>query len=712
MGRLLDERLDEIAAGAHASWTARLFVTLGAAVVGGALTHWSLTIGWGSIATLLEAWNWFATRRQFQDLPISWGRRVSYFAVMTLGYSWWFGLALVLWLSGTAEGALCGVAIWLGIISFAQCYAYQSPLGFAVGGVVPAIGMLAVSLIAPFRPGSQGLMVSFCLLLVSLFVASGARTTAAARRKFLEVRDRLKASEAEYRFLADNIDDVIALSRASGERHYISPSIERALGHKVEDLLHTPNYTYLHPSDASRVKSAIAALSREHPECHLDYRVIRKDGGITWAETYFKRVPDDDPIAPGDVLSVSRVIDARKALEGELVQARERAEAAATAKADFLANMTHELRTPLNAIIGFSGLLRDSPTLAGRDARQARLVYEASANLLELVNSVLDFSKIEAGALELEPRPFELHDWTQATVDMIRQQAEAKGLAVAVEIGGPPLYLSGDAGRLRQVLVNLLSNAVKFTTKGAINVSVSADVLDERARVRVEVSDTGVGIAADQMEALFERFSQADASIARRFGGTGLGLAISKRIIELMQGRIGVTSEAGQGSAFWFEVALPLADPAAVVTQAEEQPEAPDRPLRLLLVEDVEVNRELVLAILAPFEVEVVTAENGLEALDRMRQGRYDLVLMDVQMPVMDGLTATRRIRAMSLPHADDIPIIAMTANVLPDQIERCLEAGMNDHVGKPISPAALLAALNRWAGAGGGEPVGLVEAD
>ncbi|QUD89119.1 PAS domain-containing hybrid sensor histidine kinase/response regulator [Phenylobacterium montanum] len=704
--------MDEIAAGAHASWTARLFVTLGAAAIGGALTHWSLALGWGAVAVLLEGWNWFATRRQFLDQPVGWGDRAGYFAVMTLGYSWWFALALVLWLNRTPESAICGVGIWLGIISFAQCYAYQSPLGFFVGGVIPALGMLAASAVAPFRPGPEGLIVTACLLLVALFIASGARTSFAARRKFLEVRDQLSASEAEYRFLADNIDDVIALSRANGERHYISRSIERALGHRVDDLLNTPNYTYLYPEDAPRVRAAIAGLTPENPECQLDYRVIRKDGGITWAETLFKRVPDDDPIAPGDILSVSRIIDRRKALEAELVQARERAEAAATAKADFLANMTHELRTPLNAIIGFSGLLRDSPTLTGQDARQARLVYEASASLLELINSVLDFSKIEAGALELEPRPFELHEWAGATVDMVRQQAEAKGLAVSVEIDPAPVHLRGDAGRLRQVLVNLLSNAVKFTARGGITVRVQAEAVGGEATLRVEVADTGVGIAAEQMDVLFERFSQADASIARRFGGTGLGLAISKRIVEMMGGRIGVDSEEGRGATFWFELTLPLADPADVAARQEPAPAAPDRALRLLLVEDVEVNRELVLAILAPFDVEVVTAENGLEALDRIREGRYDLVLMDVQMPGMDGLTATRRIRAMSLAHAANLPIIAMTANVLPDQIARCLEAGMNDHIGKPISPAALLDVLNRWAGANDAEATGLVGVD
>jgi signal transduction histidine kinase/CheY-like chemotaxis protein len=414
------------------------------------------------------------------------------------------------------------------------------------------------------------------------------------------------------------------------------------------------------------------------------------------------------------LMSVSRNINARKALETELMGARRRAEDAAAAKSDFLANMTHELRTPLNAIIGFSGLLKGSPRLVSEDARHVGLIHEASETLLELVNSVLDFSKLDAGAVELEAKPFDPAAPARAVAGLLAEQAAERGLTLSVATEGEISPLVGDPQRLRQVLLNFLSNALKFTQGGGITVTVrqsrAADGADgeARGRLRVEVADTGIGVSPDQIAHLFDRFTQADASISREYGGTGLGLAICKRTIDLMGGAIGAQSRPGQGSTFWFELVLPRAD-ALVEAAAPRAPQDLERPLRMLLVEDVAVNRELILALLGPFDVEIETAENGLQAVEAMGARVYDLVLMDVQMPVMDGLTATRAIRALPGDAARATPIIAMTANVLPDQVETCLAAGMDDHLGKPINPAALLGILARWSG--GREAAPLAEA-
>jgi CheY-like chemotaxis protein/anti-sigma regulatory factor (Ser/Thr protein kinase) len=310
---------------------------------------------------------------------------------------------------------------------------------------------------------------------------------------------------------------------------------------------------------------------------------------------------------------------------------------------------------------------------------------------------VLDFSRLEAGAVELEAEPFDPIDLIRATTALLAQQADAKDLILAVEVVGETQPLVGDAARIRQVVLNFLSNAIKFTAQGGVTVTVRQTPANAgRGVLRVEVSDTGPGIARDSIDHLFDRFTQADATVSRQYGGTGLGLAICKRTIELMGGAIGCDSAPGQGSTFWFEIDLPRAEALIEAPQAAAPP-LPDTPLRMLLVEDVAVNRELIATLLSPFDVTIEMAENGLLAVEAMRRSSFDLVLMDVQMPVMDGLTASRAIRALPGPQARSTPIIAMTANVLPAQVQKCLEAGMDDHLGKPISPAALLAVIARW---------------
>ena len=693
MKGFLDEGLDELAAGAHASIGARIPAIVGVGLIALAFVSWPVCAAWTAAELGIEAWSWFATRAQSLGRPVSTAGRINYLGTLVSGVIGWVLLGLLFWRTGSPAGAVCAAVLWLSVMGFAQVYAYQSRLGYLIAGAIPAVGMLTTALTVP-NPGISGLGPAWLLLVISVaFAVSGARQTMQARRRYDQATADLRASETNYRLLADNVTDVISMESSDGERLYLSPSIERVLGFSTDELIRAPNYTYLHPDDAQSASDMIASVTLETGAQTLTYRIFRKDGSVIWAETTFSRLSDGS----GRLMGISRDITQRKQLESELVDALARSEAAAAAKADFLANMTHELRTPLNAILGFSGVLKGSKSLSEIDARHVGLIHDASATLLGVVGDVLDFSKLEAGALELDPQPFDPAAAARSAAAMVGDLAEAKGLALTVHADGVIPALIGDAPRLRQVLLNFLSNAIKFTCQGSVELTLASQSDGGLCRLRMEVRDSGIGIPADQVDAVFMRFTQADASVSRQFGGTGLGLAISKQIIETMGGRIGVDSTVGEGSTFWFEIALPRAGDFHAEPEREEAHEGFSRRVRLLVVDDNAINRELISTLLTPFDVEIDTAADGAEAVEAFGKARYDVILMDVQMPVMDGLTAARRIRALGTDRARHTPIVAMTANVLPEQVARCHESGMNDHLGKPVSPARLLEALDRW---------------
>ena len=516
-----------------------------------------------------------------------------------------------------------------------------------------------------------------------------------------------RESEQRYRFLADNVPDMISRTSLMGKVFYVSPACARVFGYTPDEMAVQIAIDMVHPDDLERVMERINFLidsrGKQLPE-PLVYRARHKDGHWIWIEAKPTLIFDDEG-KPIEFIDIVRDVSQTKKFEAELQDARQRAEAAAAAKAAFLANMSHELRTPLTSIIGFSHLMGERRDLPVEARQYAKRISDASETLLAIINDVLDFSKLDAGHVRLELAPFSVHKMVDEATGLISLQAEARGLTVANDFDATvPEPLLGDVARLRQVLINFLSNAVKFTQRGGITVTTDYRAVKKDGFLRIGVRDTGPGIPAESVPLLFERFSQAEVSINRTHGGTGLGLAISKGIIDLMGGTIGVESAPGEGSTFWFEIPVARATAALTPQRADAAPQAA-APLRILLVDDTHVNRELVKVMLDPLGYEIAEAPGGAEGIAAAETAPFDLILMDVRMPRIDGLEATRAIRSGTGPNRTT-PILALTADIDPSAGHACREAGMDDVIAKPIVPAALLAKIVQWGMNAGKEPV------
>ena len=521
-------------------------------------------------------------------------------------------------------------------------------------------------------------------------------------------QEALRESEEQFRTITSAAQDAIIMMDEKGDISHWNRAAESTFGCSEEEAIGRNLHTFLVPKRFHEAHREAFPRFQETGKGAavgkiLELAAVRKNGEEFPVELSLSAARIQ---GQWHAIGVMRDITKRKREEKVLQQAKEAAETANRAKSEFLANMSHEIRTPMNGIMGMTELVLNTDL----DAEQRECLQTAlgcSESLLTLINDILDFSKIEAGRFELEITDFDPAATVEGVANLLALQAAEKNLEMAYCVHpGVPTHLRGDPVRLRQVIVNLLGNAVKFTESGDVALAVTVDEQDDKqATLLFSVCDTGIGIPAERQAAIFDSFTQADGATTRKHGGTGLGLTIARQIVELMGGEIWVESEVGRGSTFQFRV--PFARSATASTQppdskSDREPEPTSRwkgsgpKPRILVAEDNAVNRKVAAKVLRNYGCDVTTAVNGRLAVELLEQGAFDLVFMDVQMPEMDGLTATKHLREDD--RWNDLPIVAMTAHAMAGDQERCLAAGMNDYVSKPVNAAAMHAMVEKWA--------------
>jgi signal transduction histidine kinase/ActR/RegA family two-component response regulator len=718
---VLEDGLDELAATSHAGFLPRLGATLAVAVILLLLLPPAICIGWGAVATASEVSAWFGTRRQFLNLPISWQTRLWHVIGLAVSSVAWVYIGAVLWLSGSPEPALCGVVIWLAIIFFSQTNAYQSPVGFAISGALPGVAMMAFVVFTPNPLRQPILPLALILVLALCFAAEGVLRMIRARQHLTEAQEEIRKSAAMWRMLFDQSplpqmffdasslhEFIYGSARSSRQADALqtrAPSLDEVLARislnganaAAEGLFGVSGFEgglnggYF---DAGFLQGLGASLSASGIDGMLkpfETTISTASGARVDVRVHIRTVPDTSRLWSNGIATFVDVTEARRAAAAQAV-ALEAAEAANQAKSDFLATMSHEIRTPLNGVLGMAQAMAAEPLPETQRERLA-VVRRSGETLLTILNDILDLSKIEAGKLELEEVDFDIAEVAGATLAGFGAVASIKGVTLDLRLSqaAEGVYRS-DPTRVRQILSNLISNALKFTEEGQVRVAI--DRVGEMLELRV--SDTGIGIPTDQLEKLFKKFTQADASTTRKYGGTGLGLAICRELAEIIGGDIRAESVLGEGTTFIVRLLVArVGDALAVEAEDTTARDWNGAALRILAAEDNSVNQLVLKTLLNQVGIDPMVVGDGAEALAAWREHDWDLILMDVQMPVMDGPTATRTIRdAERARGRARTPIVALTANAMAHQIAEYRAAGMDGFVAKPIDVEKLFAAI------------------
>ncbi len=691
-----------------------VMATMVAAVQWPVVDHTQVTAWWicYTLATLGRFVTWHLYRRAQPKLKESeaWARAFVMGALVA-GLLWSAALWMLVPSSGTVHQLLVVVIVVATLAAGAVALSglWRAVLVFCL----PATVALVVRLITLDEPRYLILILLIPFWIAPILLSARRmyttiRETFALRADLDQQRERRRSTESFVLSLIENLPIGLYRNTPEPDGHFIlaNPALVRMFGYdSFEDLQKVPARE-LHDDPTKRLEFSKKLLS-EGSFFSEEVLYKRKDGSKLWGAVSATVNRDAAGVAYFDGTLID-VTERRKAEEA-LRQAMQEAEAGSRAKSEFLANMSHEIRTPMNAIIGMTQLLIDSK-LDPQQFQYLEIVRSNATSLLTIINDILDFSKIEAGKLTLETRAFDLGKLIGSVMDTTALSGHEKGLDLSCVIDPEvPQQIQGDLGRLRQILVNLVGNAIKFTRSGSVRIQVSVDEQSAlMVTLRFRVIDTGIGITPDRIGNLFQAFSQADSSPTRRFGGTGLGLAISKRLVELIGGSIGVKSEVGRGSTFWFAVTLEK------LTNVENEDDGEDlytptptytvrvdskqrHRLQILVAEDNPTNQLVALKILEKLGFKADAVDDGSKAIAALTDRPYDLVLMDVQMPVLDGIETTRSIRAQGSKVLNrNVPIIAMTAHAMKGDAEACLAAGMDAYLSKPVQIDALRREIDR----------------